>query len=440
MGNSHSVRDPGYAPNLNTRGKVISAAVGMFPGFGPMLIPIFEKIALKLSMFQTKPKLPYNETMQTMEQIADRIEAAKQAPALLGDAGASESNFQIRFLEDARKETLEALGESKHAKEEVEKLQRRVQEAESRQHAAETEPKHLRAELEEARQQEAAARSREKEANAKLTRCYQLDMAQLPSKQEMQAARNRIKYSDEKYHFALCGFTGTGKSSLINSFRGLRAKDKGAAPVGTDETTTNITRYPDPSSEPPYSRFVWYDIPGGGTAAVSSEKYYKDQGLYAFDAVIVVYDDRFTELDESIIKDCVRHNTPVFIVRSKADQHIDNKIRDENGFTRDDDEYNVVYPEVQAKYVKESMSFVDRCLKRMANDPDVNERDRYLLQDRRWHRVYIVSALNLLPVVKSYRDNSAGSGSIDDSKIIDEGELIDQMLLFAGERRGVRMG
>ncbi|KAG1828896.1 hypothetical protein DFJ58DRAFT_826395 [Suillus subalutaceus] len=44
-------------------------------------------------------------------------------------------------------------------------------------------------------------------------------------------------------------------SSLINAFRGLRNRDQGAAPTGVVETTTDITRFPDPS---PHNPFVWY--------------------------------------------------------------------------------------------------------------------------------------------------------------------------------------
>jgi len=60
--------------------------------------------------------------------------------------------------------------------------------------------------------------------------------------------------------------------------------------VGIVETTTEITRYPDPRPGMPYELFVWYDIPGAGTADVPSIQYFNEQGLFIFDFIVLVYD------------------------------------------------------------------------------------------------------------------------------------------------------
>jgi ABC-type transport system involved in cytochrome bd biosynthesis fused ATPase/permease subunit len=67
-----------------------------------------------------------------------------------------------------------------------------------------------------------------------------------PTKEEFQLAKKRFQYDPETLHFAICGGSGSGKSSLINAFRGLKSNTPQAARTGIDEITMAITRYPDP--------------------------------------------------------------------------------------------------------------------------------------------------------------------------------------------------
>jgi hypothetical protein len=112
-----------------------------------------------------------------------------------------------------------------------------------------------------------------------------------PTEEELQSAKERIQYDPEKLHFAVCGGSGAGKSSLINrdAFRGLNSKSPQAASTGVNETTMDITRYPDPCEELPYKRFVWYDCPGAGTLKTPGWQYFNQQGLFIFDIIILVY-------------------------------------------------------------------------------------------------------------------------------------------------------
>ncbi|TFY57831.1 hypothetical protein EVJ58_g6784 [Rhodofomes roseus] len=128
-------------------------------------------------------------------------------------------------------------------------------------------------------------------------------------------------------HFAVAGVAGSGKSSLINALRGLSNNDPRAAPVGTAETTREIHRYED--SDVAQNQFVWYDIPGAGTLNQASEvDYFRKQGLYIFDCIILLVDSRFTATDVAILRCCSRTKTPVYIVHSKALQHICNAAED----------------------------------------------------------------------------------------------------------------
>jgi ATPase subunit of ABC transporter with duplicated ATPase domains len=108
--------------------------------------------------------------------------------------------------------------------------------------------------------------------------------------EEFQSAKTRIQYDPEKLHFAICGSSGSGKSSLINAFRGLKNSDPRAALTGVIETATYVNRYPDPHSELPYSRFIWFEVPGAGTLNIPGWQYFNKQGLFVFDVIILVYD------------------------------------------------------------------------------------------------------------------------------------------------------
>jgi hypothetical protein len=48
-----------------------------------------------------------------------------------------------------------------------------------------------------------------------------------------------------------------------------------------------------------------------------------------FDFIILAIGDRFEEFDARILEDCARCKVPTFIVRSKADQHIANSMKDD---------------------------------------------------------------------------------------------------------------
>ena len=80
----------------------------------------------------------------------------------------------------------------------------------------------------------------------------------MPSMEELAAVKRRIQYREDCFHFAVAGISGSGKSSPVNAFRGLRGRD---VAVGVTERALQVTRYPDANPENP---FVWYEIPGAG--------------------------------------------------------------------------------------------------------------------------------------------------------------------------------
>ncbi|KAF8451710.1 interferon-inducible GTPase-domain-containing protein [Kalaharituber pfeilii] len=160
----------------------------------------------------------------------------------------------------------------------------------------------------------------------------------LPTEEEWEKARARLVGGKEKFHCAIAGTSGAGKSSLVNALRGISNRHANAAKVGVVETTTEITAYPDPSTTSARSQWVWYDVPGAGTLSIPGPQYFNSQGLFVFDLVIVVVDNRFTAQDIAILHQCKQFKIPSFIVRSKANQYISNIMHQELGYPMDETE------------------------------------------------------------------------------------------------------
>jgi GTP-binding protein EngB required for normal cell division len=143
-----------------------------------------------------------------------------------------------------------------------------------------------------------------------------------PTQQQFDAIKEQYEYSPQKFHIAVSGNSGTGKSSLINSLRGLYPYDQEAADTNDIECTMTVTRYPDPD---PRKNVVWFDVPGAGTQSHPEAQYFNDKGLYIFDAILVIFGDRFASTDIAILRQCALYNIPSYIVRTKADIHVRNR-------------------------------------------------------------------------------------------------------------------
>jgi len=123
---------------------------------------------------------------------------------------------------------------------------------------------------------------------------------------------------------AVCGSRGQGKSTLINTLRGLRPTDKGAAPVGVLETTLEPKSYPFPENE----NITLWDLPGVGTPLFPRETYAERVGLDKYDFLLILSHTAFTEEDVWLASRLALMKKPYFFIRTKIDEDIKNQLED----------------------------------------------------------------------------------------------------------------
>ena len=219
--------------------------------------------------------------------------AAEQARLDLEQAKLQGEELEKREKEAKEKEeeAMRLIDESKQAALDA---QKREFEANARVWETQKREAEARKAVDEARKREEQVRKDLQQAKFYLEKGIQPEV--WPTEEEFQLAKNRVQYDPEKLHFAVCGSSGSGKSSLVNAFRGVKNNSPQAAPTGVVETTMAITRYPDPRKELPYKRLVWFDCPGAGTLEIPGWQYFNQQGLFIFDIIVLVYDSVFISI------------------------------------------------------------------------------------------------------------------------------------------------
>nr|ABW94983.1 interferon-inducible GTPase_a [Salmo salar] len=119
-------------------------------------------------------------------------------------------------------------------------------------------------------------------------------------------------------NIAVTGETGSGKSTFVNAFRGMKDNDDGAAPTGVVETTMDANAYPHPK----YPNMQVWDLPGIGTATFKPEEYLQKVEFDRFDFFIIVSSERFRANDISLAKEIQKMKKKFYFVRSKIDNDI----------------------------------------------------------------------------------------------------------------------
>ncbi|KAK0475509.1 interferon-inducible GTPase-domain-containing protein [Armillaria novae-zelandiae] len=237
---------------------------------------------------------------------------------------------------------------------------------------------------------------------------------EVPSREQFESIKRRY-YREGKFHVAITGISGTGKSSLINAFRGVWDGEDGAASTDYVENTSVVTSYPDPNTAKP---FIWFDVPGSGTLACSDWTYFNDQGLYIFDAIIILFNDRFTATDVAILKNAEQYKIPTYIVRSKSDVHIKNLVQRKRRRAGANVDSVKLLDEARKEFVAKTQESVKENLRR--SDPPLQLR-----------KMYAVSRDTLTLIVRGE--------PLEDSLVFDEKEMLREIHQGAYSRRSPKL-
>lgn len=155
-------------------------------------------------------------------------------------------------------------------------------------------------------------------------------------------AKKILGMDTQKINIGVTGQTRAGKSKLINTLRGLKSTDPGAATTGVVECSSKPQPYPFGL----FSKAVLWDMPGAGTRLNPTATYFKDKHLIAYDIVFIVYCDTIKEIDVALAKAMLANNVPFFLVRSKTDQAMEEGVED--GLKEED-----IIADIKAHAIKE---------------------------------------------------------------------------------------
>ncbi|XP_075764396.1 interferon-inducible GTPase 5-like [Pelodiscus sinensis] len=131
--------------------------------------------------------------------------------------------------------------------------------------------------------------------------------------------RTPESFNSHTLHIAITGEPGSGKSSLINALRGLRAGDEGAAETGMLETVTETMAYRDPV----LPGVTLWDLPGAGTSHFPLNTYCEQLSLGRFDFFLLVGSQRFRAAHAQLAREIQGMGKRFYFVRSKADMDLE---------------------------------------------------------------------------------------------------------------------
>eukprot|EP01055_Gregarina_sp_Pseudo9_P000578 Gregarina_sp_Pseudo_9__577@NODE_1370_length_1658_cov_28_806053_g1279_i0_p1_GENE_NODE_1370_length_1658_cov_28_806053_g1279_i0NODE_1370_length_1658_cov_28_806053_g1279_i0_p1_ORF_typecomplete_len412_score45_77IIGP/PF05049_13/6_8e33FeoB_N/PF02421_18/1_3e05RsgA_GTPase/PF03193_16/0_00021RsgA_GTPase/PF03193_16/1_3e02MMR_HSR1/PF01926_23/0_00012ABC_tran/PF00005_27/5_3e03ABC_tran/PF00005_27/0_0013MeaB/PF03308_16/0_00059MeaB/PF03308_16/5_1e03AIG1/PF04548_16/0_0017Dynamin_N/PF00350_23/2_7e03Dynamin_N/PF0035 len=186
-------------------------------------------------------------------------------------------------------------------------------------------------------QQEAAATQQLAEVQAQAGR--HAPVSSRPNAATMRAKRQDLQrlavsvspHATKFAYIAVVGAGGAGKSSLINSVRGLRKKDQGAAPVNSVQSPGSEAK---PKCSMPYLvsniPVILFEVPGFGGMDCVRWNFWEEHDLCAFDALILVWDSRLTDTDVSIISNCLSMSVRIIVVRNKTDVDLSSLMEEVN--------------------------------------------------------------------------------------------------------------
>ncbi|XP_036400679.1 interferon-inducible GTPase 5-like [Megalops cyprinoides] len=136
------------------------------------------------------------------------------------------------------------------------------------------------------------------------------------------AAEKIQKYFDQLdktvLNMAVTGVSGKGKSTFINTIRGLGDEEEASAPTGETETTMDATPY----SHPKFPNIKLWDLPGIGTEKFRPDQYLEQVGFQRYDFFIIISSERFTCNDANLAREIHKMGKHFYFARSKVDESL----------------------------------------------------------------------------------------------------------------------
>ncbi|CAI5669913.1 unnamed protein product [Oreochromis niloticus] len=131
---------------------------------------------------------------------------------------------------------------------------------------------------------------------------------------------------DIPLNIAITGESGSGKSTFVNAFRGIRNGDEGAAPTDVIESLKD----PIPYFHPHYPNVTLWDLPGIGTIKFKAHKYLEYVGFEKYDFFIIISDTGHRENDVRLAQEIQKMKKKFYFVRSKIDNFINAERRNQD--------------------------------------------------------------------------------------------------------------
>ncbi|XP_019647695.1 PREDICTED: T-cell-specific guanine nucleotide triphosphate-binding protein 1-like isoform X2 [Branchiostoma belcheri] len=206
--------------------------------------------------------------------------------------------------------------------------------------------------------------------------------AEILKKIQTYAAENMEAWKNQKVCVGIVGDPGAGKSTFINSIRGLKPKAPGAAEVGVTHTTEVATDYPHPARP---DNLVFVDFPG-----VLLEKGSGDQRDFDIQQYLTKFGEKMEQCHVFLVFSSgrIQHNAvqigmkardmgkKVLFVRSQFDKDLADKQNDDPEYFDDKTEADLM-EELRQDYIK--------VLKRVGWEGEVNPKDVFIISGRLNH-------------------------------------------------------
>ncbi|KAL2692400.1 hypothetical protein Neosp_002807 [[Neocosmospora] mangrovei] len=152
----------------------------------------------------------------------------------------------------------------------------------------------------------------------------------------------------DKAYVAICGPSGSGKSSLLHALRGLPNGDPDAASVGVTEVTVSRQEYQPAAC---FKSLCLVDFPGPCCQRVA-RSYFKTNKLHCYDTILIICGEKFGQIEISLVKTCIVQEKRFAIIRSRSDEGI-RRVQDDKGISHD--EAKRLYIQDEVDVIKEKL-------------------------------------------------------------------------------------